>query len=234
MLFPGSQTGASSGAPSGGAESVIVSTIPDGYLRTQPIYVRTAYGIDRRDAAGIPQPIDEDADVAEPNVAVKLRKTSGLSVGELARLTGVSRTRFHKWLLGEGLSGSNRTHVERVLATIEEIKSIVGDTLAAFLRAPGPAGVPLELLREGNTDAALGAAILPRPLAGAPVRHGFDGMLFGVPRPLGWTAPKSLDWEMMDELERLAPRATGQESAMEPDEHGADFNPNTAAALLVG
>ncbi len=53
----------------------------------------------------------------EPNLARKLKEVSGLGVASLARIVGVSRTRFHLWLNEGGIGPEKIPHVMSLRAT---------------------------------------------------------------------------------------------------------------------
>ena len=68
--------------------------------------------------AGAPVPL-----VAAPAGAVigELRRLSGLTWDQLARLLGVSRRSVHFWASGKPMAQSNEEHLRRLLAVVRKV-----------------------------------------------------------------------------------------------------------------
>ena len=97
----------------------------------------------------------------EPTLARKLKEVSGLGVASLARIVGVSRTRFHLWLNEGGIGPEKIPHVMCLIDMFRDLRPIVGSDMRGFVRSQSPAGSIEQLLNRGETKAVMGLALHP-------------------------------------------------------------------------
>lgn len=89
--------------------------------------------------------IREEATVA--SCLSELRRRSGLTWDQLARLLGVSRRSLHFWASGKPLAPSNEEHLQRVLSVIRAIdRGSSNETRANLLQATKDGALPIDLL----------------------------------------------------------------------------------------
>ncbi|PKN56512.1 MAG: transcriptional regulator [Deltaproteobacteria bacterium HGW-Deltaproteobacteria-14] len=95
-------------------------------------------------------PADAGAAIAE------LRRLSGLTWEQLARLFGVSRRSLHFWASGKALAPSNEEHLQRLLRVVRAVdRGSASANRAVLLAAGGDGVIPFDLLAAGRYDAAL-------------------------------------------------------------------------------
>jgi hypothetical protein len=103
----------------------------------------------------------------------ELRRLSGFTWDQLARLFGVSRRSLHFWASGKVMTPANEEHLHRVLATIRKIDRGMADANRSVLLAPSKDGeFPFDLLAAGQYDrvvVVVGAGRAPKPLALKPL-----------------------------------------------------------------
>lgn len=97
----------------------------------------------------------------ELNLARELREVSGLGVASLARIVGISRTRYHLWLKDGGIGPGKIPHVMSLIALLRDLRPILGSDVQGFVRSQSPAGPIEQLLHQGETKAVLGLALHP-------------------------------------------------------------------------
>jgi transcriptional regulator with XRE-family HTH domain len=86
----------------------------------------------------------------------ELRRSSGLTWDQLARLFGVSRRSLHFWASGSAMTPANEERLQRVLAEIRKVDRGSATANRAMLLAAGPDGaLPLDLLAAGQYERAL-------------------------------------------------------------------------------
>ena len=100
----------------------------------------------------------------------ELRRITGLTWDQLARLFGVSRRSLHFWASGKVMTPANEEHLQRLLAAVQEIDRGSGSTNRAQLLAVREGTIPFDLLaarRYEDVVALLSSrhslARLPRP-----------------------------------------------------------------------
>lgn len=82
---------------------------------------------------------------------LELRRLSGLTWAELARLFGVSRRSLHFWASGTRLSAGNEEKLYRLLAVIRKVDRGTAQKNRLVLLTPDDHGdLPLDLLRAGE------------------------------------------------------------------------------------
>ena len=123
-----------------------IGTLP---LERQP---QAAIGVENKGCAG---------NGPEPNLARKLKEVSGLGVASLARIVGVSRTRFHLWLKEGGIGPEKIPHVMSLIGMFRDLRPIVGSDMRGFVRSQSSSGSIEQLLRRGETKAVMGLALHP-------------------------------------------------------------------------
>ena len=95
----------------------------------------------------------------EPNLARELTEASGLGKASLARIVGVSRTRFTEWCKGGGIGPDKIPHVMSLIEMFRDLRPILGQDMRGFVRSQSPAGVIEQLLNKGETKAVMGLAL---------------------------------------------------------------------------
>ncbi|MGH9623086.1 MAG: helix-turn-helix domain-containing protein [Bryobacteraceae bacterium] len=86
-------------------------------------------------------------------VLAELRRRSGLTWDQLARLCGVSRRSVHLWASGEKPSGDHQERLMRLVETIRYVdRGSAPSTRAALITPLGSGAIPFDLLMQGNLD----------------------------------------------------------------------------------
>lgn len=131
------------------------------------------------------------------NLAHQLKDVSGLGVVTLAKISGVSRTRYHKWLKGEGVGPDKVPHMQSLIALFRDLRPILGSDMRGFVRSQSPAGRIEDLLLQGETQAVMGLATYPSAgLVRRPNRPSSADKISGLP---GWIKPtRRLAWDVPD------------------------------------
>lgn len=81
----------------------------------------------------------------------EIRRLSGLTWDQMARLFGVSRRTAHFWAIGKSLTAANEERIGRLLGTLLRIDRGSASKNRAALMAPGADGViPFDLLIDGR------------------------------------------------------------------------------------
>lgn len=130
--------------------------------------------------ASVPIPDTTTASIAE------LRKLSGLTWDQLARLFDVSRRSVHFWASGKAMTSSNEERLHRTLGVIRKIDR--GSATAnrnALLANAADGNVPFDLLASGQYDRVfelLGAGSAPRARSAKP---SLEAVAARAPRPPG-------------------------------------------------
>lgn len=83
----------------------------------------------------------------------ELRRLSGLTWEQLARLFGVTRRSLHFWASGKPLTPANEERLNRTLATVRKIdRGSSGTNRALLLSARASGQIPFDLLVEGRYE----------------------------------------------------------------------------------
>lgn len=83
----------------------------------------------------------------------ELRRRSGLTWEQIARLFGVARRSVHFWISGKSMNASNEERLNRLLIAIRYIDRGEGAvTRAALMSAQSDGAVPFDLLTEGRFE----------------------------------------------------------------------------------
>ncbi|MEQ1568213.1 MAG: XRE family transcriptional regulator [Myxococcota bacterium] len=86
----------------------------------------------------------------------ELRRMSGLTWHQLARMLSVSRRSLHFWASGKPMSRSNEEHLQRVLAVLRKIsRGAASKNRAALLGVGEDGSIPFDLLVNGEYERAL-------------------------------------------------------------------------------
>ena len=96
--------------------------------------------------------------VAEPGGAAigELRRLSGLTWDQLARLFNVSRRSLHFWASGKPMAPSNEEHLQRLLAIVRKIdRGSASANRSALLAAREDGSIPFDLLAAGDYERVL-------------------------------------------------------------------------------
>ena len=103
----------------------------------------------------------------------ELRRLSGLTWAQLARLFGVTRRSLHFWASGKPLTPANEERLNRMLATVRKVNrgsAIANRTL--LLAADGDGQIAFDMLAEGRYEdviSLLGAGgVAPRSVGNRP------------------------------------------------------------------
>jgi len=87
---------------------------------------------------------------------LELRRLSGLTWDQLARLFGVDRRSLHFWANGKPLNPGNEERLHRLLATIRKLdRGRASDNRALLLESREGGVIPFDLLAEGSYDQVL-------------------------------------------------------------------------------
>jgi DNA-binding transcriptional regulator YiaG len=83
----------------------------------------------------------------------ELRRLSGLTWDQLARLFKVSRRALHFWASGKAMTSTNEEHLQRLLAVVRKVDRGSGSAnRAVLLVARGDGTIPFDLLAEGQYE----------------------------------------------------------------------------------
>ena len=144
------------------------------------------------------------ADIAE------LRRLSGFTWDQLARLFGVSRRSLHFWASGKVMTPANEEHLARLLGAIRKIDRGSASANRAELLAPGDAGeIPFDLLATGRYDqvVALIGVSTSKPRVAAP-KLSEAAMVARAPR-----RPEELVGALQDRVHRVTGKVRAARSA---------------------
>ena len=89
-----------------------------------------------------------------PSAAIaELRRRSGLTWDQLARLFGVARRSVHFWASGKALNAANEERLGRVLAVVRYVdRGTAQATRAALMTVPNDGAIPFDLLAKDEFD----------------------------------------------------------------------------------
>jgi len=98
------------------------------------------------------------APVATPSGAAigELRKLSGLTWSQLARMFNVSRRALHFWASGKTMTSSNEEHLQRLLGVLRKVdRGSASANRAMLLGVLGDGNLPFDLLAAGHYERVL-------------------------------------------------------------------------------
>ena len=101
---------------------------------------------------GSPRSLSESALECEAGAVIgELRRLSGLTWDQLARLFGVSRRSVHFWASGKPMAPSNEEHLRRLLAVVRKVDRGSARANRAILLGADEDGISLfDLLAAGG------------------------------------------------------------------------------------
>ncbi len=196
-----------------------VTTVPDGPFDLEMVLRSTRYGLEhlfREDNTSVPTMIVPAVGAtANDGLAAELRTVSGhLPIETLARLVGVSRMSYHKWLNGAGITDTHADRLSDLIAVFRVVGAEHGSALRAFLETTTPAGQPLTLLEQGKSTIVIGLALrspivppAPPPVSDEARRVSRTPGWLRPARRLSWSSPLRTTLEREEARERLSPRA---------------------------
>ena len=123
---------------------------------------------------------------AEPAGAAigELRRLSGLTWEQLARLFDVSRRSLHFWASGKPMTASNEERLQRLLAFVRKIdRGSATANRAMLLGVCEDGSLPIDLLAAGEYDRALSWLALGDARRSAPPKLSDEARAARTPRP---------------------------------------------------
>jgi transcriptional regulator with XRE-family HTH domain len=192
-----------------------MTTIPDSVFDLRAARIPTLHGLDFPTLA-MPATLVVIDKVEKDSIPLALREMTGLSVETLASLVNVSRNAYYKWLDGKGVSDEHETRLTELFNTCCTLHDLLRSNLKEFLETPGPAGRPIDLLANGDSNAVIGLALRshsePTSNETNLVRRtsGLSGWLRPAAK-LSWGAPHLTDVEREEALYRLGSRPQSNE-----------------------
>lgn len=144
--------------------------------------------------------------VARAGAAIaELRRLSGLTWDQLARLFSVTRRALHFWASGKAMAPSNEEHLQRLLAAVRKIdRGSASANRTALLTSREGGTIALDLLATAQYERAvalLGPGEAPRPQA---PKISADAMAARAPRP-----PEELVGALQDRVHAASGRLLG-------------------------
>lgn len=113
----------------------------------------------------------------------ELRRLSGLTWDQLARLFNVSRRSLHFWASGKQMSPSNEEHLQRLLAVVRKIDRGSASANRATLLGAREGGIlPFDLLALGSYDRVLSLLGAGEPRRVSPPRLSEQARAARAPR----------------------------------------------------
>ena len=150
--------------------------------------------ISNQTSAGYPVPV-----AAEAGAAIgELRRLSGLTWAQLARLFGVSRRSLHFWASGKSMTPTNEEHMQRLLAVLRKVDRGSANTNRTMLLSGGQDGtLPVDLLAAGDYDQVLSLLGPGEVRRAAPPKISDEARAVRAPRP-----PDELAGALQDRVHR--------------------------------
>jgi DNA-binding transcriptional regulator YiaG len=94
-----------------------------------------------------------DTTMTTSSAIAELRRRSGLTWDQLARLFGVARRSIHFWASGKALNAANEERLSRMLAVVRYVDcGTAQSTRAALITAQNDGMIPLDLLAKDRFD----------------------------------------------------------------------------------
>lgn len=124
--------------------------------------------------------------VAEPaGIAIgELRRLSGFTWDQLARLFNVSRRSLHFWASGKPMAPGNEEHLQRLLAVIRKIdRGSASANRTALLGSREDGSLPFDLLAAGDYERVLSLLGLGDARRVSPPRLSDEARAARAPRP---------------------------------------------------
>lgn len=114
----------------------------------------------------------------------ELRRLSGFTWDQLARLFNVSRRSLHFWASGKAMAPSNEEHLQRLLAVVRKIdRGSASANRTALLRVCEDGSLPFDLLAAGDYDRVLSLLGPGEARRVPPAKLSDDARAARAPRP---------------------------------------------------
>lgn len=155
MLIPGNESTSAAGPFARRiAQPVVLACMLSGLATTT---TPAAEFEDARRAAALDAttggPAEEGSKIEAGDAIAELRRLSGLTWDQLARLFDVSRRSLHFWASGKPSTPANEERLQRLVAVLRKIDRGTGPATRAVLVTPLRDGrLPVDLLAEGRFD----------------------------------------------------------------------------------
>jgi DNA-binding transcriptional regulator YiaG len=150
-----SSTATSAGAPLGMVRPIVVGVMLAGFGTGPMLSVPTEFCV-------VPPPrlaLRTTAGKSEVQVRTaaasisELRRLSGFTWDQLARLFHVSRRSLHFWASGKPMTPANEEHLQRLLAVVRKIdRGTASSNRAELLAVRDDGTIPFDLLADGHYD----------------------------------------------------------------------------------
>jgi len=128
----------------------------------------------------------------------ELRRRSGLTWDQIARLFGVARRSVHFWISGKALNASNEERLNRLLSVVRYIDRGSGpSTRGVLMSAQSDGVVPFDLLANGQFDQVIG-----RLGQGRGREVSVSAKLLKQPRPILTPSPDRLVGALQDTVHK--------------------------------
>lgn len=128
----------------------------------------------------------------------ELRRLTGLTWDQLARLFSVSRRSLHFWASGKRMTPTNEEHLHRILAVVRKVdRGSASANRAALLDAGEDGNHPFDLLAAGSYEHVLSLLGLRESLRSSPPRLSREARAARAPRP-----PEELVGALQDRIHR--------------------------------
>ena len=124
--------------------------------------------------------------VAEPAGAAigELRRLSGFTWDQLARIFNVSRRSLHFWASGKPMAPSNEEHLQRLLSVVRKIdRGSASANRAALLGVREDGSLPFDLLAAGDYERVLSQLGQGKARRAAPPKLSEEARAARAPRP---------------------------------------------------
>jgi DNA-binding transcriptional regulator YiaG len=159
---------------------------PDVVLRAQRTADQTTAGASVSAAAPSGAAINE------------LRRVSGLTWDQLARLFDVSRRSLHFWASGKPMTPSNEEHLQRLLAVVRKVdRGSASANRAMLLGVREDGSLPFDLLASGDYDRVLSLLGPGEARRSSPPKLSEEARAARAPRP-----PEELVGALQDRIHR--------------------------------
>lgn len=138
--------------------------------------------------------------VAAPSGAAinELRRVSGLTWEQLARLFNVSRRSLHFWASGKPMTPSNEEHLQRLLAVVRKVdRGSASANRAMLLGVREDGSLPFDLLASGDYDRVLSLLGPGEARRSSPPKLSEEARAARAPRP-----PEELVGALQDRIHR--------------------------------
>lgn len=139
--------------------------------------------------------------VAQPSGAAigELRRLSGLTWDQLARLFNVSRRSLHFWASGKAMSASNEEHLQRILAAVRRIDQGSAQANRALLLGVREDGSSFfDLLAAGRYQHVVSPVRASKALRHSPAKPTKETLMARAPQP-----PEALVDALQDPIHRV-------------------------------